>query len=145
MNEIQNPMVDLVKAKELCKQFSRVLNSHVILMNSVAPMVTSNGVLLSKDAQAAAQRELNKKGMLVVISDDGETPENVTKLQDNKVYEGEKILFNPNSMVAFTTTITTEELLDGLTLPDSIPVREEMYKKYVILCMHKSNIACTIK
>lgn len=146
MLETQNPMIALDKAIELSQI---VTNTHgnVLLFNTVVPMVTPTGVLLSKDAQEEKQTKVNKsKGLLVVQSNH---PDNVI---------GTYVALRPQTSPLFSKVITTNELIEGLTestIKDlkagtgnfagfNAQKKDAFYKKYVIILVHPTDIVCTI-
>jgi len=143
-NKLKTTELTLEKAKKLSKIYDRPLQNHVILMNAVAPMVTEGGIILGNDAHKAQQQEANKLGMLVVNSPFKLSPDGAKDLSNiNAVYEGEHVLFQKDSPAAFVTTITSEDLVEGLKL-DGKEVTKEMYQKYVIICISAHYLTCTV-
>ena len=100
-------------------------------------MVTAGGVILSEAAQGQHQQQMNLEGMMVVLSPfEREFDENNKEiLNHSAIYEGEHVLYLPDASVAFMTTVTSDELLDGLQLEEGEEPKSEMYKKYVIMNM----------
>lgn len=146
-NKLKIIDITLERAKELTKKYIRTLQNNVIIMGVVAPMVTEGGIILGEKAHEEEQEKVNKRGMLVVKSPfkrsnikdiviDGSNP--------SAVYEGEHVLFVPNTPTAFTEVITTDELLEGLDMEEDIELIPEMYKKYVVLCIGVHNLSCVI-
>ena len=142
--ELKNEIPTLEVAKKLCKRFKRPLNNQVIILGAVAPMVTAGGIELSESAQKQNQVELNKGGMLVVNSPFKQELD-LESTNPSAVYEGERILYMPESQVSFNTVVTSTELLDGLTLEEGKEPTSEMYKKYVVLCMGVHQLSCVIE
>lgn len=143
--ELKNEMPTLEVAKKLCKTFTRPLNNHAIIINAVAPMVTKGGVMISEGAQGQLQQEMNRKGMLVVTSPFKLINDEKDLTNLSAVYEGENILFMPESQVAFSTVITSNELLDGIEIAEGTEPTDEMYKKYVVMCMSVHNFSCVLE
>lgn len=146
----------LEEGLEICKEFDRPLNYGIILLNSVSPMVTKGGIILSKEAHADAQNTLNKKGMLVVMSPF--VKDNIknkveqdlaiavnSDINPNAVYVGEHVLYQQESPSLFTRVITTTELLEGLVLREGQKPTSEMYKKYIVICMHINYLTVVLK
>lgn len=143
--ETQNPLPSLEKAKEICKMFDRPLNGTIIILSAVVPMVNTRGIYIGESVREAAQKEANRNGLLVVLSPfDKETTD---KNNMAAIFEGERVLYNPQSPVSFMITITSEELVDNLNEEDILDgkLKSEMYKKYVIMGMHCSNFVATVK
>lgn len=143
--EVTNPMPTLEQAKELCKHIQRPLGHSVILINSIAPMVTPQGIKLMENDHKVIQQQLNKKhGMLVVMSN-FKKDDPTTEL--TAVYEGERVLLSmeyDGIPIVYNTTITSEELLDNLELKEEQIPSKFMYKKYAVICIKVSNIGLVI-
>lgn len=146
MNKTQNPLPSLKEAKEYASFIKEPKNGQIVLLNSVAPMQNEAGVFIDKQTQANLQKIINRQGMLIVMSNYDEYK------------EGEKILLNEHPQFNLTRIINTKLLLEGLQ-PDVIRQLENKegkfktmqedfissyYKKYVIIILHPTNIACTV-
>lgn len=142
MKQLQNPMPTLERAKELTKHLKRPLGNTTILINSVAPTVTSTGMIIGDDAQKAHQTQMNKEGMLVVSSPFKR--EKTDESNPDAFFEGEKVVFRRNSEASGTILLHTEERLEGLTLPPNYEENANIFKAYVVLIMDSFNVICVV-
>lgn len=143
LKQLENEMPSLELAKKLCSEYKRPLNHNVLLINAVAPMVTAGGIEISEIAQGEHQQQMNMEGMLVVMSPFTKPEEGMLEAT-NAVYAGEKVLYMPDSQAAFTTVVTSSDLMEGLELPQSKEVTSAMYKKYVVICMSVHNLSMVL-
>lgn len=128
----------LKKAKTICKDI-KGLNGTAVLINEVAPMVSSTGMILNEAAQKEEQTKLNKKGLMVV-----------TCIEHSDFKEGDRITIIPNSDPVYHTVLTSKEVLDDIPaqikedLKNNTGRFEDMneanrsmyYKKYVVFVYH---------
>lgn len=144
--ETQNNLPTLKEAIKLTDFIEKPVDGYVVIINAVAPMQTANGVHINKVTQENTQNELNRKGMLVVQS-------------NNKDIIGKKVLLRKDPFFELTRVITSKKLLDNLNKDLAKEITEktgkfammssaalsEYYKKYVVIVLHESNIVCFVK
>ena len=144
MNTLQNPMPTLAEAKELTKHIKRGIGNTTILINAVAPIVTSTGVVISEAAQKEQQSEMNKKGMLVVHSPFKR--EETDETNPNAFFEGERVLFGRNTEASGSIVLQSKEELDGLNLPENYDRKSSnLFKAYVVLIIDAFNVVCVVE
>lgn len=147
MNNTQNPLPSLKEAKEIASFINTPKNGQIILLNSVAPMQSASGIFIDKKIQEQNQEQLNRQGMLVVDS---------SSCDDLK--DGDRVLLNQHSQFNVTRVITSSKLLNGLNLVVEEGVTNKIgkystmtpevlsafYRKYVVIVLHPTQIACTL-
>tara|TARA_R110000796_G_scaffold61674_7_gene142654 strand:+ start:9719 stop:10171 length:453 start_codon:yes stop_codon:yes gene_type:complete len=146
ITDTQNPMPSLEKAIEIAKIVTK-LHGNILLFNTVVPMVTATGIVLSKEAQEMKQTNVNKaKGLLIV------------KSAHPDMLAGEYVALMPQTTPLFSKVVTTDELIEGLdpkTIEDftnskgrflsfNAESKGAFYKKYVLIVVHPTSVACNI-
>ena len=61
----RNSLPTLKEAKKYASFIKRPENGQIVLVNTVAPMRTDNGIQIDSATQTKMQKEINKQGMLV--------------------------------------------------------------------------------
>lgn len=114
----------LEEARKHCSFIKKPLNGLVVLMQAVAPRVSTNGIVVGASFQEKAQDDLNRSGVLVV---------QVPSIDNLEVQDGNRATYKPECTMVFSRVITTNELYDGLELEEGSVPSKDMYKQYVIL------------
>lgn len=155
---LTNPMPTLEEAKELASKFKRPLNGYLVVLSPLIPAIkVLNGNILRLDAatQKTLQKESNiEKGVLVVSSPFKKGGEEVTNI--NAVFEGERVVFGPNTVLEVGQVATSEELVEGLE-QDVIKTdverastqklktnSEDYYRKYNILLIRSTDLVSVV-
>lgn len=146
MIKLEPQVLTLEIAKKILEEngIKRPLNNNVLLMNTIAPMATKNGIILGEKAHKEAQQQVNKAGMMVVGSPHKESHFDNISIPDDVVFEGDRVLFGENSMVSFTRTLRSKDLLDGLELKEGEEPKLEHYKCYALVCIHSNSLSCQL-
>lgn len=143
---MNNPLPSLADAKNYADFIKEPKNGQIVVLNSVAPMKLSSGADIDDVTQKSLQKQLNRQGMLIVHS------------KNDEFKEGEKVLLNEHPQFNVTRVITSTNLLDDLTeeVKQGVANRtgkflkytdsniSNFYKKYVVIVLHPTQIACTL-
>lgn len=134
----------LEKALELSKNITP-LNGEILVMNEVAPMVSSTGLISDKKTQEEQQQQMNKGGLLVIK---GASESNASPLI------GKRVTIREHSQPGLVRVITTEEILDDIPEKSKEQLEKghvrkqdisKYYKKYLVLTFHPTAFTAIIE
>ena len=137
----KNTFPTLEEAKKHISKYVRPVGQNLILINNMSPMVTETGIQVQPPQHKILQEKDNANGMMVAWS-----PFNKEDLDTrlDAILEGEVVVLTPEIRPLHTSVVRTEELVEGLKLPELVEKKDFMNKGYIILVVRPHEVAAVL-